>query len=142
MAGRLTVKGVADKLREFQGNQAAVARAFGVDRSRITQYMAAHPELAAVKQEAEEAILDHAESALYRAVLQGELSAVKWLLATKGKGRGYVERQEVTGSDGGPVQVRHQVDLTELTDDELAFLESIAIRAVRPSGDSSGAGAA
>ena len=106
MAGRLTVKGVADKLREYHGNQAAVARAFGVDRSRITQYMEQHPELRAVKQEAEEAILDHAESALYRAVLQGELAAVKWLLATKGKGRGYVERQEVTGSDGGELVVR------------------------------------
>lgn len=100
MAGRLTVKGVADKLREYHGNQAAVARAFGVDRSRITQYMEQHPELRAVKQEAEEAILDHAESALYRAVLSGEPWAVKWLLATKGKGRGYVERQEVTGKDG------------------------------------------
>ena len=138
----MTVKSVADKLREYQGNQSAVALAFGVHRSQVTRFMDAHPELREVKAEAEEAILDHAESALYRAVLQGELSAVKWLLATKGKGRGYVERQEVTGSDGGPVQVRHQVDLTELTDDELAFLESIAIRAVRPSGDSSGAGAA
>ena len=103
--GRLTVKGVADKLREYHGNQAAVARAFGVDRSRITQYMEQHPELRAVKQEAEEAILDHAESALYRAVLQGELAAVKWLLATKGKGRGYVERSELTGKDGEPFSI-------------------------------------
>ena len=109
MAGRLTVKGVADKLREFQGNQAAVARAFGVDRSRITQYMGQHPELRAVKQEAEEAILDHGESALYRAVLGGERWAVKWLLATKGKGRGYVERSEVTGPGGGPILVREVV---------------------------------
>ena len=140
--GRLTVKGVDEALREAMGNQAAVARKFGVTRQAVASYIERHPVLQQAQRDIDESMLDNAESALYRDVIAGNFQAVKWYLATKGKARGYVERQEVTGSDGGPVQVRHQVDLTELTDDELAFLESIAIRAVRPSGDSSGAGAA
>ena len=31
--------------------------------------------------------------------------AVKFYLSTKAKHRGYVERQEITGADGGPVQI-------------------------------------
>ena len=33
-------------------------------------------------------------------------SDVKWFLSRKAKSRGYVERQEVTGADGGAVVVK------------------------------------
>lgn len=44
--------------------------------------------------------VDHAEIALWKAVQAGEGWAVCFALKTKGKDRGYVERQEVTGKDG------------------------------------------
>jgi hypothetical protein len=50
-------------------------------------------------------IVDQAELALRNAVLNGEAWAVALTLKTIGKSRGYVERQEVTGADGGPVIV-------------------------------------
>lgn len=103
---RLKADEVETWLRKTRGNQAEVARRLGVTRSAVSKCVSRHPSLQAVMAEEDAAILDDAESALYKAVLTGEPWAVKWLLATKGKGRGYVERQEVTGKDGGELVIR------------------------------------
>jgi hypothetical protein len=69
-----------------------------------------------------EGILDMAESLLFRNMqlatkqqadggVPVETGDAKWILSRKGKARGYTERQEITGADGGPVQT-HQVALT------------------------------
>jgi len=50
-------------------------------------------------------LIDHAELALRSAVLSKEPWAVAMVLKTLGKHRGYVERQEVTGADGGAIVV-------------------------------------
>lgn len=42
-----------------------------------------------------ESILDLAEGKLYESVKGGEISAIKYLLSTKGKRRGYYEKREV-----------------------------------------------
>jgi hypothetical protein len=49
--------------------------------------------------------------------LAGEPWAVALTLKTLGKQRGYVERQEVTGADAGPVDVRVvKINMNETTD--------------------------
>ena len=83
--GRLTVKGVDEALREAMGNQAAVARKFGVTRQAVASYIERHAVLQQAQRDIDEAMLDNAESALYRDVLAGNFQAVKWYLATKGK---------------------------------------------------------
>ena len=52
-----------------------------------------------------ESILDLAESALIKSVSEQEAWAVKYILSTKGRNRGYVERKEVTGADGNALQI-------------------------------------
>jgi len=49
-------------------------------------------------------IIDLAENRLYKAIELGEPWAVKYILSTIGKNRGYVERIESTGKDGGPIE--------------------------------------
>ena len=44
--------------------------------------------------------LDMAESQLHKQILKGNTTATIFYLKTKGKKRGYVERQEITGVDG------------------------------------------
>ena len=51
-------------------------------------------------------LVDKAELKLEQAVLNGEPWAIQMTLKTIGKSRGYVERQEVTGADGGAVTVK------------------------------------
>jgi hypothetical protein len=53
----------------------------------------------------EQMILDLAESKIYESINNGNTQDAKWLLATKGKKRGFTERQEITGADGGAVDI-------------------------------------
>ena len=52
-----------------------------------------------------EGITDLAESTVLKAIRDGDVSAAKWYLTTKAKDRGYAERREISGPDGGPVDV-------------------------------------
>ena len=53
-----------------------------------------------------ETVLDLAESAVIREIQNGDIQAAKYMLSTKGKRRGYTEKQEIemTGS-GLPVKI-------------------------------------
>ena len=53
----------------------------------------------------DEKLVDLAELKLFQEVNDGNAWAIKYALSTKGKSRGYVERQEVTGADGGALNV-------------------------------------
>lgn len=85
---------VAAALAELQGNIAAVAKRFGVDRSAVRQLVDRRPALRRVLADAREGMKDNAESALFRAVLAGEAWAVCFFLKCQAKDRGYVERHE------------------------------------------------
>ncbi len=50
-------------------------------------------------------LLDKAELKLEQAIMNGEPWAVQFALRTIGKQRGFVERQEVTGAEGGAINV-------------------------------------
>jgi hypothetical protein len=114
-------KKIATALRAAMGNISAAARALGMARSYISGIVNADPGLLQVAIDARETLVDNAESALGRAVLQGEGWAVCFTLKTQGKSRGYVERQEVHSES----KVTIAASAEELTDDQLA---AIAIR--------------
>jgi len=103
---KLTAEPVITAIRELNGNLSAVARKMGVCRQTLYTFIKRHPSVQAVVADARETMLDNAESSLYRAVLNGEAWAVCFFLKTQGKRRGYVERQEVTGAEGGEVVFR------------------------------------
>lgn len=107
---KLTAAAVIAAIRDMNGNISAVARRLGVCRQTVYNYIERHPSVKDALVEARETMLDNAESVLYRAVLNGEAWAVCFFLKTQGKSRGYVERQEVTGADGGPFVMRWPED--------------------------------
>jgi hypothetical protein len=47
--------------------------------------------------------LDFAESSLHKQIQSGVPASTIFYLKTRGKGRGYIERQEITGRDGEPL---------------------------------------
>ena len=103
---RITNADVEQHIEPTKGNVAAIARALGTSRGTVWNRIQASPALQTLLSDARETMLDNAESALYRAVLGGEAWAVCFFLKTQGKRRGYVERQEVTGADGGAIVMR------------------------------------
>ena len=58
----------------------------------------------AIIAEAREAVVDSAERCVKDRIADGDLGAAQFMLRTIGRKRGYAERTEITGADGGPVE--------------------------------------
>jgi hypothetical protein len=112
----LTVKQIEPIIGEKRGNIAAVARHFKVSRQALYKHINKSPVLQAALDEARETMVDNAEGELYEQALSGNTSALIFFLKTQGKRRGYTERQEVTGADGGPVETRDVSERNARTD--------------------------
>lgn len=104
-APKFTEAAATQALLAHCGNVEAAARALGVCHSALWGRLKRNPRLQAAKLEAEEITLDIAEGELLAAVRRGEAWAVCFLLKTKGKRRGYVERAEVANVPGNPFEV-------------------------------------
>lgn len=88
----------------------------GCSRRTYYNYMRDDPEFAQAWDDIQEGLIDAAERAIAKLVNKGPqtLDAAKFYLKTKGKKRGYVERNEVTGADGTPLQVNITVSNEEV----------------------------
>lgn len=102
---KVKVEDIEPLVHEYKGNVAAIARKFGVSRNTIWKRVQESPNLRAALDDARETMIDNAESKLYANVLDGDMTAIIFFLKTQGRGRGYVERQEITGADGGAIQL-------------------------------------
>lgn len=112
----LTDKQIEKALRAKLGNVTAAARELGYSRTQVYKKINASPALQEVLVEAREELVDIAESALRKEILDGNITAIIFALKTLGKSRGYVERQEVTGADGGALIVGLKIVLSENED--------------------------
>ena len=106
MAEKYTTAQMIEALREKHGNLSAAARYLGCSRNTIARYIENYPTVKAVYDEERETLIDFAENQLFQQVKDGNITAIIFTLKTIGKSRGYVERQEVTGADGGAVIVK------------------------------------
>jgi len=59
----------------------------------------------AAVEEIRESAIDHVESKLFSLIDSGDTGSTIFFLKTRAKKRGYVERSEITGADGGPVEM-------------------------------------
>jgi len=96
----------ATAVMEAQGLISVAARRLGVDRSAIYQAAKKHPEVKQAIEDARERTTDLAEGKLFQKINDGDNTAIIFYLKTQAKQRGYVERQEVTGAEGGELTVR------------------------------------
>jgi hypothetical protein len=93
-----TVAEVRAALELSGGIIAHAAEKLGCARSTVRRMCEQHEELQEVRAEVSESIVDLAESQLIKALREGNMTAVIFLLKTKGRSRGYVERMEHTGN--------------------------------------------
>ncbi len=102
---RLTKKIVREALINKKGAVYLAASDLGCSHTAIYDYLDKYPELQELKDGFDEEVTDIAVLNLRKAVINADPWALKYQLSTKGKNRGYVERQEVTGKDGEAVTV-------------------------------------
>ena len=99
-----TAQRIIDAVRESNGLLTLVAKKAGLGYTTIWRYTQDYPSVKQAVIEAKERMLDFAEGKLYEKIKEGDNVAIIFYLKTQGKGRGYIERQEVTGEGGKPIK--------------------------------------
>jgi len=110
---RVTDKRMLDAIKKNGGAVYLAARELGCVPNTIYNRMERVPSIKQAVEDARGEVVDYAEQKLRLAILNGEPWAIAMALKTIGKSRGYVERQEVTGADGG--DIKHSLTVRELT---------------------------
>tara|TARA_R110002096_G_scaffold317603_2_gene512074 strand:- start:2355 stop:2726 length:372 start_codon:yes stop_codon:yes gene_type:complete len=88
-----------------------------IPRSTFYKWLNEDEDFAREVKDIENIALDFAESQLHKQISDNSTSATIFYLKTKGKKRGYIERQEITGADGVPTNFQIEIiDKTEDTD--------------------------
>ena len=105
MHGKKSKKAIIEAIKDSGGIMSTIARRLGVTWHTADTWVKQYDETKQALQDEREAILDLAESTLFKNIKDGNSQDAKWLLSTMGKNRGYNERQEITGVDGGPIDV-------------------------------------
>jgi len=85
-----------EALEKNLGVVSNAAKAAGIDRKSHYNWLKKDEEYKAKVEELQEVALDFAESSLYKQIRDGNVTATIFYLKTRGKKRGYVERQEIS----------------------------------------------
>jgi hypothetical protein len=110
MARRLSKKKIKEALMMCKGNISDVARSLECDRKTVYNYINRHPDVKKAHLDAKDAAIDYVEGKLFTQIGKGNVTAMIFYLKTQAKERGYVERQEITGKDSGPLIIEYVND--------------------------------
>lgn len=100
-------KALLEALEKSLGVVTTACKIVGVARVTFYDYYNHDPKFRAAVDDLENVALDFAESQLHKQIKDGVPSSTIFYLKTKGKNRGYIERSEVTGANGGAIEVNH-----------------------------------
>jgi hypothetical protein len=85
------------------GIVSTAAKKANIDRTIHYDWLKSDPEYKAAVESIQESVIDFAESHLYKLVKEGNPAATIFYLKTKGKKRGYIERQEIEVTERSPL---------------------------------------
>ena len=100
---KFTVTEFLEAIKGTGGIKSVVAKKLGCDWITVHRYAARYPTIQAALDAEDESITDLAEAKALALINSEYWPAIKYRLETKGKGRGYTTRQEITGADGGAI---------------------------------------
>ena len=95
-------KGMIQALEKALGIVTTACKAVGISRQTHYNWMA-DTEYKSAVEELTSVALDFAESKLHKLIDEGDPAATIFYLKTKGKNRGYVERQEIAVAEKKPL---------------------------------------
>lgn len=96
-------KAMLEALEKSLGVITQACKMVGVHRSTHYEWLKTDEEYKTAVEELSEVAIDFAESHLHKLIKDGNPAATIFFLKTKGKGRGYVERQEIAVAEKKPL---------------------------------------
>lgn len=96
---------IEQALRVARGFHTKAAKMLGVSLNTFKKYFEYYPNLYDIEKEIIESNLDYVEDNLLRNIGNGNVIAQIFYLKCKGKNRGFVERQEISGPNGSPLTI-------------------------------------
>jgi len=96
-------RAMLEALDKSLGIVSTAAKTAGIDRTTHYNWLKDDPEYKSAVDQIQEGVIDFAESHLYKLIKEGNPAANIFYLKTKGKSRGYIERQEVEVSGPKPL---------------------------------------
>lgn len=120
-----TKKALIDALEKSLGVVTTACKIVGIDRTTFYRYLKDDEDFAKKVQEIENVTLDFVESQLHKQIKENSTAATIFFLKTKGKKRGYIERQEIDHTTQGEA-IGSSIDLSKLSTEVLIALEKAA----------------
>ncbi len=106
MGGRqYTAQEMIDAIHEARGFLTVAADKLGCSRRTVYRYMRDYPTVQEALDDTREKRHDFVEGKLMAAINNDNIAAIIFYLKTQCKQRGYIERHEHTGAEGGPIVV-------------------------------------
>ncbi len=102
-------KAIIESLEKSLGVVTTACKIVGVGRTTFYEWLKDDEEFAKQVDDIQNIALDYAESQLHKQIGDGSTAATIFYLKTKGKKRGYIERQEITGADGMPTNFQIEI---------------------------------
>lgn len=98
-------KALLEALEKSMGVVTPACKSVDIARSTYYEWYKNDEEFKAKVNDLQEVALDFAESKLYQLISEGDRTCVIFHLKTKGKNRGYVERNEIDVSSDDRIQI-------------------------------------
>jgi phage antirepressor YoqD-like protein len=102
-------KAMIEALEKSLGVVTTACKVVGIGRTQFYQWLKDDDEFAQEVDDIQNIALDYVESKLFENIQKGKTSEMIFYLKTKGKKRGYIERQEITGADGMPTNFQIEI---------------------------------
>ena len=120
-----TKKRVIEALEKSLGVITTACKIAEVSRTQFYNWLKDDEDFAKKVQEIENVTLDFVESQLHKQIKENSTAATIFFLKTKGKKRGYIERQEIDHTTQGEA-IGSSIDLSKLSTEVLIALEKAA----------------
>jgi hypothetical protein len=92
-------KAMIEALKKSLGIVTTACKEVGIERQTHYNWLKDDPEYKAQVESLDDMVLDFAESKLHQSINNGSDTATIFFLKTKGKKRGYIEKQEITNTN-------------------------------------------
>ena len=95
---------VAAALFASRGNLSFAARLLNRRRNGLRSYLDRNPKMLQLWDDIRDEVVDRIEQNCYDLALEGDPTSIRFVLSTIGKDRGWNQRVETTGKDGGAIE--------------------------------------